>query len=224
MNAPQIRAARAILDWSQEELAAKTDLSITTIRKIESGHISPRDSTNDKIRDVFELAGLEFMDGNGVRERSHDITIYEGEDGARKFQDDVYHTGIQHGGEIVQVWSMEMRRKFIQFLGSHRQSHIDRMMIVQNIIRIKCILTEDQHHMNSPIIEYRYLPRSYVDCVPFYVYGNKFAVFDILANKEGRMIVVQSKAIADTYRLQFKSMWEKATPLINPNSALLDKG
>jgi len=45
INARQIKAARALLDWSQENLASASGLSIATIRKIESGHISPRDKT-----------------------------------------------------------------------------------------------------------------------------------------------------------------------------------
>jgi ribosome-binding protein aMBF1 (putative translation factor) len=45
VNADQIRAARAYLNWSQEDLAAAAELSVATIRQIETGHISPRDKT-----------------------------------------------------------------------------------------------------------------------------------------------------------------------------------
>lgn len=44
-TARQIKAARALLDWSQEDLAIRAALSIATIRKIESGALSPRDKT-----------------------------------------------------------------------------------------------------------------------------------------------------------------------------------
>jgi transcriptional regulator with XRE-family HTH domain len=49
INARQIKAARALLDWSQEDLANTSGLSIATIRKIESGHISPRGKTINSI-------------------------------------------------------------------------------------------------------------------------------------------------------------------------------
>lgn len=220
ISAPQIRAARGILNWSQDDLAEKTDLSITTIRKIESGHISPRDSTNDKIRNAFEYAGLEFIAPNGVRQKPDDITIYEGEAGAKDFMDEIYQTAIQDSQDIVQVWSEDAMKKFGTMVGDYHSLHIDRMIAAQNLVHVRCILTGDPTFMPSPYIEYRFLQKSYVDSVPFYIYGNKSAVIDIHSKNSGKIIVAHSKTIADAFRRQFVSMWEKGTPLVNPNSTL----
>jgi transcriptional regulator with XRE-family HTH domain len=63
----QIKAARALLDWSQEELAAAAEISIPTIKRLEAGEgpLGGRSETGDKIRKALLLAGIEFIDENG---------------------------------------------------------------------------------------------------------------------------------------------------------------
>lgn len=52
------RAGRAILGWSQTELANRTGMGITTIAKIESGLVNPRHDSVMGIFRVFQSAGL----------------------------------------------------------------------------------------------------------------------------------------------------------------------
>ena len=67
LKARQIKAARALLDWSQDDLASHSGLSVNTIRKMELGHISPRGKTSHAIRHAFEDNGLEFLEPDGGR-------------------------------------------------------------------------------------------------------------------------------------------------------------
>ena len=61
----QIKAARALLAWSQEDLAAKCGLSYPTIARLESadGDIGGRTETAAKIVSALEAAGIEFTNG-----------------------------------------------------------------------------------------------------------------------------------------------------------------
>jgi predicted transcriptional regulator len=63
----QIKAARALLEWSQERLAVAADVSIPTIKRLEAqgGLLGGRDDTGSKIRRALETAGVEFIDENG---------------------------------------------------------------------------------------------------------------------------------------------------------------
>ncbi len=61
----QCRAARALLAWSQVELAQKAQVAVVTVHQLEAGNSQPRRSTLDVIRRAFEAAGVEFIDGNG---------------------------------------------------------------------------------------------------------------------------------------------------------------
>jgi DNA-binding XRE family transcriptional regulator len=60
----QCRAARALLDWTQSDLAAATGLSVVTIRSFEKGG-EMRDSNRTLLLLSFEKAGVEFIPENG---------------------------------------------------------------------------------------------------------------------------------------------------------------
>ena len=63
----QIKAARALLRWSQVDLAGKSGISIPTIKRLESvsGEIGGRSETATAIRAALEAAGIEFIAENG---------------------------------------------------------------------------------------------------------------------------------------------------------------
>jgi len=63
----QIKAARALLGWSQETLAAAATVSVPTIKRLEAedGMLGGRNETAEKIRSALEVAGVEFIDENG---------------------------------------------------------------------------------------------------------------------------------------------------------------
>jgi ribosome-binding protein aMBF1 (putative translation factor) len=69
----QLRAARAILRWSIEDLSQKTGIGTTTLKRFESGDGVPNGHLRnfETIKGVLEKAGIEFLgspeEGAGVR-------------------------------------------------------------------------------------------------------------------------------------------------------------
>ena len=63
----QIKAARALLSWSQDQLALAAGVSIPTIKRLEAreGTLGGRDETGAKIQTALEAAGVVFIDENG---------------------------------------------------------------------------------------------------------------------------------------------------------------
>jgi transcriptional regulator with XRE-family HTH domain len=63
----QIKAARALLAWSQEELASAAAISIPTIKRLEAqeGALGGREETVSKIQSALEDAGIQFIEENG---------------------------------------------------------------------------------------------------------------------------------------------------------------
>jgi ribosome-binding protein aMBF1 (putative translation factor) len=63
----QIKAARALLDWSQEQLATAAEISVPTVKRLEAqdGPLGGRTETGSKIRLALEQAGVQFIDENG---------------------------------------------------------------------------------------------------------------------------------------------------------------
>ena len=78
----QVKAARALLGWSQADLAQRSGVSEPTIARLESaqGELGGREGTGKKIRRAIEAAGIEFIDENGggpgvrLRKRPHKRT------------------------------------------------------------------------------------------------------------------------------------------------------
>jgi len=69
LTAEQIKAARALVDWSQPQLAEASGLSMPTIRRME-GHLGPGRSTAanvDAVRRALEGAGVTFMDAGELK-------------------------------------------------------------------------------------------------------------------------------------------------------------
>lgn len=67
LTSAQIRAARALLRWSAEELASASALGVTTIRRAEltEGATSLTAANDLAVRRALEAAGVEFIDENG---------------------------------------------------------------------------------------------------------------------------------------------------------------
>jgi DNA-binding XRE family transcriptional regulator len=58
----QIRAARALLNWSQAQLAEASEVASQSIKNIERGVTDPRLSTAMAIKTSLEKAGVQFLE------------------------------------------------------------------------------------------------------------------------------------------------------------------
>ncbi len=61
----QSKAARALLSWSQTNLAEAAGLGLSTIKDYESGRRKPHSRNLSKIDSAFSERGIEFLNGDG---------------------------------------------------------------------------------------------------------------------------------------------------------------
>ncbi|MGB9154835.1 MAG: helix-turn-helix transcriptional regulator [Alphaproteobacteria bacterium] len=210
VSARQIKAARALLDWSQEDLAVKTRLSISTIRSMELG-FTPRASTAKEICNAVEYAGLEFTEGEGVRRRL-DIGFYHKSDSCDKLLDDMLQTVEEKGGDVLGY--VQSQAMLLQSCGIHGQKNFYRLEQLHKITTVKCVVTESTAAVLSlPPFQFRLLTEQNVSPSYFYVYGNKYVM--ILPNSDGnfRFIVLSLMAHAQAYQKHFQTLWDRASPL-----------
>ncbi|MEA2876072.1 MAG: hypothetical protein QOF14_1268 [Hyphomicrobiales bacterium] len=59
----QCRAARALLDWTQKDLAEASKVGMKTIADYERGASTPYERTVRDLREAFKAAGIEFTNG-----------------------------------------------------------------------------------------------------------------------------------------------------------------
>jgi predicted transcriptional regulator len=63
----QIKAARALLGWSQDDLAKHSGISAPTVKRLEAadGNVGGRAATGESLVTALQQAGVEFIAENG---------------------------------------------------------------------------------------------------------------------------------------------------------------
>ena len=65
LSPAQLRAARGLVDWSQDQLASVAQVGNSTVRDFEAGRRQPHPRSLNAIRAALEAAGVEFIAENG---------------------------------------------------------------------------------------------------------------------------------------------------------------
>jgi transcriptional regulator with XRE-family HTH domain len=65
MSLEQCRAARAWLGWSQQELARRARVGLSTVKDFERGDRNPIANNLDAMRRAIEAAGIDLIEEDG---------------------------------------------------------------------------------------------------------------------------------------------------------------
>jgi predicted transcriptional regulator len=84
ITAGQIRAARALIGWTQVDLAKASGVSEISIKNIERGATDPRASTLEAFQRAFEKAGVVFLEPGDVRDGGEGVRLKRSEKRARR--------------------------------------------------------------------------------------------------------------------------------------------
>ena len=208
----QISAARGLLRWSGAALAKKAGLTRDTINKIESDAVQPREGTVADIIRVFDENGVEFTENSGVRLKPQGVEVLVGQQGLRRFFDQVYEHARDHGGLIQQTGVDEAM--FTEHLGEYSPVHIQRMaelVAKRGDLKFQALIREgDTNFVCSEYAEYRWLSHELFDPVPFYVFGDSLAVMSFQTLPAPTIVLHKIPAITHAYRKQFESLWKSA--------------
>ncbi len=203
----QIRAARALIGWSQGDLADQSGLSQTGIARIENGTNQPNSTTIEKIRNAFDKADVEFIGTTGVKKRSGEIRTLRGRTGFRDFMDDVYEVARTVGGEIC-LYNANPAN-WNKYLGEDWYiTHSERMQEFRDNFDFKVSVNEGEgQFIGKDFVEYRWFPKEIFNQQSFYAYGDRLAFLnftdtDILIN------VVRNQDFADGFRALFNIAWK----------------
>jgi DNA-binding XRE family transcriptional regulator len=215
ITAAQLRAARGLLDWTRADLAKAANISPETVKNIEHGTFRPQENTAEAIVRAFAAHDVIFMENQGVQLQRDRVTKFEGIEGFRKFMDDVYEaakdpSAVTGGIKPICVSNVD-DRLFVKFLGDYMSHHAQRMDALKNV-KVRALIQEDDTFVipNSSYPEYRWSPKQTHGSVPFYVYGDKFAILLLGDEKDIQIVVISSAAVARAYRDQFEMLWQSS--------------
>ncbi len=212
VHAVQIKAARAMLDWSREDLAAATGLSVNTIRNLEMGFISPRENTNYLIRKVFEDSGLEFIEPDGVRRCYDDIKIFHGTDSCERFFEDLMQTARGSMHDVLFV--VDGYSTFAQVCGVDDKEKAGGAEWLGAVASVKVLLSSyDSAVCCDPHLSFRQIRKTEAGPAQYCIYGGKQALI-IPQGGAYRFVILNAANVATSYRAYFAGLWETALPLL----------
>ena len=203
----QIRAARALLGWSQSDLAERADLSQTGIARIENGTNRPNSKTLQKIHEAFDQEDIEFLGVSGLRKKTGDVKLYKDSRGFRDFTDDVYQVTAKTGGEIC--LHNARPQNWYKWLGEEwYENHAQRMSALENDFEVR--ITAEYGNplfIASDFAEYRWIPEDLFTEQSFYAYGNKLALMHFEEDSV-KIHVLDNMQFAKGFRALFNIAWE----------------
>jgi transcriptional regulator with XRE-family HTH domain len=204
----QIAAARALLEWTQDDLANASGVSKDMISKIESGKSAGSLKSIQSIEDGLLVAGIEFGENDSVKRSTAQIRVLKGQKGFLDFYDEVFEEIQRTGATSVSVSNVD-ERKFVQWQGDQLEEHSARMNALGTNYKI-LIQNGDNYFPASDYAEYRWMPKGTFYSVPFYIFGKKVAMF-IFDENEPRIYILREPELTKVYKAQFESLWEQST-------------
>ncbi len=207
INAEQIRAARAYLDWSTADLAQQAGLTVNGINKIEREYVKPQKDTLHAIQKVFEQAGLEFLPNSGVKKKDQIVHIWEDEEACNRLLDDVFNELRDTGGEVLISGVVESRST--GSIGKEKlSSHLARL--ARYGIKERLLIKEGDTNYIAPIEAYHWVPERYFSSNSFYIYGKKLAL--ALWDSPQKVIIINDERFADSVSKLFNFVWDHTKP------------
>lgn len=207
IEAKQIRAARALLEWSQQELAKATGLATSSIKNIESDSTAHRRASIQLIENTLDDAGIEFMAGSGVRLRNDIVALHSGRNATISLLDTLYQSA--HASTDREICIFGFDEALAQDLDgqSSRQSHVSRLQTAGISERI-LIAQGNRTFLNAPDC-YRWLPTSYFNkSTPIFIAGDRVAIH--FGTLKRRAITIHLRSLAQHMRLLFNFVWDHA--------------
>ncbi len=206
----QLRAARAILEISQNDVAKEVNMTHTKLSRLEKGTTDATSSDLREIQAFYENKGLEFIDNHGVRVRETFETMYYGQKGLRELMDVLYETAKKEGGDICQFHLGS--GKFKQWLGEEwYRPHAERMTKIKDKFDFKVIVNEGASiFIAKDFAKYRCYPKEKMTERTLYIFGDKVCLFyPELEQLEIR--VIHDRGLADQMKALFNAVWDLCT-------------
>lgn len=205
----QIRAARALLDWSQKGLGDKAGFSQTAVANIESGRHRAAESTIQAFKEAFDRNGIEFIDG-GVRFRPDSLEVLRGEGFNTRIMDIVYETLIRTGSKEVLINGVdyglvddELRAAITAHVKRLQAAGLSERVLVQQDTKIANIVGPPAWHRRLPDVLFSGMAASFI-------FADCYAVMMI---EKQEVIIVRNRSLAECHAKVFNFLWEQAKPL-----------
>lgn len=208
----QIRAARALLDWTIEDLATASGLNKDSIKNAERSHTQPRTTTMAAIRDALERSGVVFTEGSGVKKKSDLVEILEGDDCYLRLLDQFMIMKIDGEKEILFSGANE-RRSSEDVINKSKQ-------LIERDFSFRFLLEQSDSYIMGNLDWYRWIDREYFSPGDVKLICGDVVAYLISWTEKMKIILIRDKYISDENRRVFNYIWDNG---VKPTHTIADK-
>lgn len=190
----QIKAARALLDWSQDDLSKRAGVDKTVISRMESGDSNTSQKSFELVLSALASERITFTDNGGVEFLNDRIIHFDQEDWFNDVLEDMIKSFAEKGGEIL-------------FLGGDDSvtppEAVERFRTLRKQgVYFRNLIKEGDTYAMGDVREYKWLPEAYFSGHIVVIYGYK-VILDM-----GRTgLLIDNKDIANALRNAFNLIW-----------------
>lgn len=194
-----IRAARALLGWSLQELSKRSGLHWVSIQRIETGLQKPEAETLQKLHDALLRGGVKITE-KGVEEVAQTVMVL---DDFLDVLSDV-ETTLHPGDELLQHCADERRSTPDVTAYLHK--------LVAEGIRLRFTVCEGNNFMSTNPANYRGIdPDYFATAEVMLVYGDR-TVLHVAGEGGDSFVLIREARLAEAMRRQFNYWWNRGTP------------
>ena len=200
----QIRAARALLNWSQDDLATASGIARSSIKNIENDITTARKDTIHDIQAALENCGIEFMAGSGVRVKSDFVTHLAGKDTFLKILEDVVQTLRSN------IIPEALFSCVVDSMSPPEVIDAYRYMRNQGI-KMRSLVKVTDTVLYGNLNEYRCLPEKFFHNNAQIIYHNKIAtmILDEATGTDKAAIIIRNAPLAEAQKNLFEFIWSQ---------------
>lgn len=207
ITAAQLRSAKAMLNLDQATVCDACGINKATLSNIENEKSTGNANTLNALQLFYESRGVEFIDGDGVRQSTTALKKYRGAAEFRQFYNDLYETAKSVGGDI---WLYNgVSDLVLNNLGAdYLKMHVERMLKIKDRFTYRVVVKEgDESFLGSTYCDYKWLPSEGFNDKTIFVYGSKVA-FVNFDNDDVVVIVLDQPDTAQTMRHFVQRAWD----------------
>lgn len=202
MTTAQLKAARALLDWTQQDLAKAAGIHLNVINNLERGTTNPRQNTVERLKKTLEDNGIVFIGTRGVERQRKTIIInkLEGDLFLRALTDDILANVKGPENEVLSTLSDI--RNFSDHDANGQQHYHNEKLARGFKERLITRAVPGFYPRNAS--QYRVLDAAFLGPVDTIIYTDRVA---FIFWPEQEIVIMKGEALAQTQRRLFEALW-----------------
>ncbi|MBU6235705.1 MAG: helix-turn-helix domain-containing protein [Alphaproteobacteria bacterium] len=202
MTTHQLKAARALLDWTQQDLAKSAGMHLNVINNIERGITNPRQQTIERLKKTLEDNGIQFIGSRGVElvKQAVSVTKLEGESFLKALTSDILGVAKGKGDEVLSILADMRNFDTHDPIGNKKYYEEKAARGFKERLITRAMPGFYPRHSES----YRVVDASFLGPVDTVIYADRTAR---IFWSQQEVLVLKSADLAQTERRTFEALW-----------------